>query len=93
MKNDLRMEKRVVGIAGVVIMLLLGIVGYFVQRLVTSTDRLNENVQQLRIIVESNQKQNEGIVNVFSIRIDRLEKDVNCIQQELAKFRPNFRSE
>jgi hypothetical protein len=87
------MEKRVVGIAGVVIMLLLGIVGYFVQRLVTSTDRLNENVQQLRIIVESNQKQNEGIVNVFSIRIDRLEKDVNCIQQELAKFRPNFRSE
>lgn len=93
MKNDLRMEKRVVGIAGVVIMLLLGIVGYFVQRLVTSTDRLNENVQQLRIIVESNQKQNEGNVNVFSIRIDRLEKDVNCIQQELAKFRPNFRSE
>jgi hypothetical protein len=61
--------------------------------LVTSTDRLNENVQQLRIIVESNQKQNEGIVNVFSIRIDRLEKDVNCIQQELAKFRPNFKSE
>lgn len=91
--NYLLMERRFVQIGGVVIMVLLGIVGYFVQRLVTSTDNLNQSVQELRITVKDNQTENKGVFRLYDMRIENLEKDVECIQNEITKFRPNFKSE
>lgn len=81
--NSKVMDKRFVQIGGVVVMLLLGIVGYFVQRLVTSTDNLNESVQQLRITVERNQTENKGTFRLFDMRLTELERRVKCNEERL----------
>ena len=85
MNNKINKEGITLTVAGTVIMFLVGIIGYFSNRLIESTDALTESVNQLKIVVEKNQTETTGTFRVFDLRVSNLEKRMDCLEQKVER--------
>lgn len=67
----------ILGIAGSIIMILLGIIGYFLKRLHSSVDSLESTVNKLFTAVEVDKERQKGLekmIDNHETRICKLEK-------------------
>ena len=85
MNKKINKEGITLTVAGTVIMFLVGIIGYFSNRLIESTDALTESVNQLKIVVEKNQTETTGTFRVFDLRVSNLEKRMDCLEQKVER--------
>ena len=93
------METTLLSVGGVIIMLLLGIIGFFIQRLVKAVDSVESAVNELRVVVGVQQSKFSAMdrdcslkhgmlekrLNKHSEQMILLKKDISAINQKLSK--------
>lgn len=86
------MDKTLVRISGTVIMILLGVIAYFLQNMDKSIQKSTESIQELKIEMTQNKGESDKNYELFSDKLTNMERRVCNIEQELKDFRPKFKT-